>query len=147
MFNLVSSKPEGKEQERRLGSNSVINVINFHTSNLLFPLLHVWRLRKRVLCENVWLLPSSSAEAGEGGEGEREGEVSDLRRGDSAEIAIIRITLLGFLLHFLFDLLRSPKGSWVGAEDSPARARPADVVLQQPECNVPINLELNVAET
>ena len=34
--------------------------------------------------------------------------------GDPAEIAIIRITLLGFLLHFLFDLLRSPKGSWVG---------------------------------
>lgn len=73
MFNLVSSKPEGKEQERRLGSNSVINVINFHTSNLLFPLLHVRRLRKRVLCENVWLLPSSSAEDGEGGRGrERE---------------------------------------------------------------------------
>lgn len=77
---------------------------------------------------------------------ERERE-SDLRQGDSVEIAIIRITLLSFLLHFLFDLLRSPKGSWVGNEDSPAQARPANVVLQQPDCNVPINLELNVAET
>lgn len=76
-----------------------------------------------------------------------EEEVSDLRWGDPVEIAIIRITLLGFLLHFLFDLLRSPRGSWVGAEDSPAWARPANVVLQQPEWNVPINLELNVAET
>lgn len=42
------------------------------------------------------------------------GDASDLRRGDSAGIAVIRITLLGFLLHFLFDLLRSPKGSWDG---------------------------------
>lgn len=70
-----------------------------------------------------------------------------MHQDDSVEIAIIRITLLSFLLHFLFDLLRSPKGSWVGSEDSPARARPADVVLRQPDCNVPINLELNAAET
>lgn len=66
--------------------------------------------------------------------------------GNSVEIAIIRITLLSFLLHFLFDLLRSPEGSWVGAEDSPARVRPADVLPRQPECDVPINLEPNVAE-
>lgn len=59
MFNLVSSKSEGKEQERRVKSNSMINVINFHTSNLLFPLLHVWRLRNYVF--SVWILPSSSA--------------------------------------------------------------------------------------
>lgn len=47
-------------------------------------------------------------------------EVCGLRRSNSVENAIIRITLLGFLLHFLFDLLRSPKGSWVGTEDSRA---------------------------
>lgn len=40
----------------------------------------------------------------------RRGITSWFTLGDSAEIAIIRITLLGFLLHFLFDLLRSPRG-------------------------------------
>lgn len=98
-------------------SNSVINVINFHTSNLLFPLLHVRRLRNCVLVEKK----SCSAFTKQLDRSEEGAErVSDSRRGDPAEIAIIRITLLGFLLHFLFDLLRSPRGSRVGAEDSPA---------------------------
>lgn len=111
-----------------------MNVINFHTSNLFLHLYICWEVCHFALTKQLGI------EA-------RERQVPNLRCGDPAEIAIIRITLLGFLLHFLFDLLRSPEGSRVGTEDSAMRARPADVVAQEPECNVPINLELNVAET
>lgn len=120
MFNLVLLKPEGKEQARRLGSNSLINVINFHTSNLLFPLPHVQRFLS--VSAETFGFQAAQTRRGEGG---RSWIYSE---GDSAENKIIRITLSGFLLHFLFDLLRSPKGSWVATEDSTSlRATPADV--------------------
>lgn len=95
-------------------SNSVINVINLHTSNLLFPLLHIGKL----FFSPLLILKMFGFFQAARLRWERENEVSDLRRGDPVEIAIIKITLLGFLLHFLFDLLHSPRGSWVGTEDS-----------------------------
>lgn len=83
--------------------------------NLLFPPLHDWGLIIRVFSFlKVYGFYQAAWHKKEGG-------ASDLR-GILLILLLLEKTLLSFLLHFLCDLLHSPKGSWLGTEDSTAHA-------------------------